>query len=405
MADKIREKFGAEELATCLSHYDLGIIYSIKEFARGSRRAPKTVITCERGKFLFKRRQKGANNIEKIAFTHQIQLVLAAKNFPLPHLLGTRDENNSMLVMGDRIYEMQEYISGSGFDGTCESTQEGGHALGLYHKLLQDFEGAWEPPTASYHNAKAIHQSILKTLNVLKPQDLAGHNIVDSIKFLGAAYQKSAESVNKLGLREWPPQIVHGDWHPGNMLFRDKMVVAVIDYDTARLQQRVIDLANGALQFSILGGGDSPLEWPTHLEMSRFKRFLHGYDSVNVVTTDELRAIPFLMCEAMIAEAILPIASTGGFGRFDGSQFLTMIRKKVEWIYTHLKEISGALSQKNDTDKKQAAAPSPPEEESLESDALSGLADVVSHSGNHSNSRPGGSGLRHAHTRSRPRRQ
>ncbi len=33
-----REKFGAEELATCLSHYDLGIIKNVVDFPRGSKR-------------------------------------------------------------------------------------------------------------------------------------------------------------------------------------------------------------------------------------------------------------------------------------------------------------------------------------------------------------------------------
>jgi len=154
------------------------------------------------------------------------------------------------------------------------------------------------------------------------------------------------EEINKLGLCDWPTQIVHGDWHPGNMLFRDKLVVAVIDYDTARQQQRVIDFANGALQFSIIGRRDAALEdWPEHLDMPRLKQFLHGYDSVNQIATDELKAAPYLMCEAMIAEAVLPIATTGGFGRFDGCEFLEMIRKKVIWLITNAEALSGVLNE------------------------------------------------------------
>jgi homoserine kinase type II len=370
MADtRTREKFEAEELAICLSHYELGSIYSIKEFARGSRRAPKAVIECDKGKFLFKRRQKGVENIKKIAFTHQIQLALAARNFPLPHLLGTREDNNSMLVLGKFIYEMQEYIVGSGFDASIESTEQGGHALGLYHKLLEHFQSDYEPPKASYHNAKAIYQSVLKTTNILKPDLPQGKAITSTIMFLGETYRRCAESANNLGLRDWPLQIVHGDWHPGNMLFHGKLVVAVIDYDTARMQPRIIDLANGALQFSILGGDGDPLEWPENLDMGRFAAFLRGYDSVNVITTDELRAIPYLMCEAMIAEAVLPIASTGGFGRFEGSAFLAMIRKKVKWIFHHMDEICGVLG---DEETVQAR----PDDED-DSDPLTGLANAV----------------------------
>ena len=47
-------------------------------------------------------------------------------------------------------------------------------------------------------------------------------------------YRQAADAVDELGLESWPKQIVHADWHPGNMLFRDNHVVAVIDYDSAR---------------------------------------------------------------------------------------------------------------------------------------------------------------------------
>ena len=347
MADtRAYDRFNAEELAICLSHYDLGIIRNIAAFSRGSRNAPKAIVNCDRGRFLFKRRNKGVDEIKKVAFTHQIQLALAAQNFPLPHLLGIRDDGNSMLIYRNNIYEMQEFIEGTGYDASLEATEQAGHALGLYHKLLEGFQSDYEPPTASYHNAKAIYQSIQKSSVSLKPTADMRERTCETVKFLGDTYRQCVEEINKLGLSDWPTQIVHGDWHPGNMLFRDKLVVAVIDYDTARLQQRVIDFANGALQFSIIGRRDASLDdWPEHLDMPRLKQFLHGYDSVNQIATDELRAAPYLMCEAMIAEAVLPIAATGGFGRFDGCEFLEMIRKKVVWLITNAGALSGILNE------------------------------------------------------------
>jgi len=64
------DTFNAEELAICLSHYDLGIIKGIAAFSRGSRNAPKAIINCERGRFLFKRRNKGVDEIKKIGRAH-----------------------------------------------------------------------------------------------------------------------------------------------------------------------------------------------------------------------------------------------------------------------------------------------------------------------------------------------
>jgi len=339
------DKFDRDELAICLSYYDVGSIQSITEFERGSRRAPKIVLDAERGQFLFKRRAKGRDDLAKVAFTHQIQLALAGQNFPLPHLLGTRPDNNSMLVLNDHIYEMFEYIEGGTYDGSKEATYHSGHILGLYHKLLAGFESTYTPPTGSYHNAKAIHRAIGETVRSLPVTNGASpQTLSEAIECLSAAYVECARAVNDLGLREWDCQIVHGDWHPGNMLFRDRNVVGVIDYDAARHQQRVIDLANGALQFSIIGGADDPATWPAHIDEVRFGEFLRGYDTVNIISLAELQCIPFLMCEAMIAEAVLPIAATGSFGRMAGSPFLLMIERKVRWLLDNGERLQGAMA-------------------------------------------------------------
>jgi homoserine kinase type II len=340
-----RETFKRDELAICLSHYDLGVIRELTDFPRGSRRSPKIIIETDKGKFLLKRRAKGKEDLPRVGFTHRIQLMLAAQNFPLPHLIGTRSDNDSMLIHNDSIYEMFEYIPGEGYRGSLDATFYSGQSLGLYHKLLKDFQCEYEPPTGSYHDAKAIHQAVRNTVGSLPLETRPPSEVLaPTVNRVEEAYLLCAEKVNELGLGQWETQIVHGDWHPGNMLFQKKRVVAVIDYDAARKQQRVIDFANGALQFSILGGGEKPESWPEHLDEARFKRFIRGYDSVSVVSKAELRAIGYLMCEAMIAEAVLPIAATGSFGRFDGFGFLQMIDKKVQWILSHLDELYHVLA-------------------------------------------------------------
>ena len=117
----------------------------------------------------------------------------------------------------------------------------------------------------------------------------------------------------------------------------------MIDYDSARLLPRIIDVANGALQFSIIGGDDDISKWPDYLDESRFKRFLRGYDEVMLLSQAEIRTIPLLMIEALIAEAVFPIAATGSFGKVDGMPFLQMVQRKIVWIqksYDRLVELA-----------------------------------------------------------------
>src|SRR5206468_8943921 len=322
-------KFSAEELIIVMSHFDIGVIQSVKEFPRGSRRAPKLAIVSEKGEFLLKRRARGKDDPFKVAFSHALQLYLAGKQFPLPHLIGTKRENNSMLQWRNSVYELFEYIPGQSYPQTLESTFDSGRVLGLYHKLLEHFTTEWTPPTGSYHMAPSVDTG-LRAIPKIVAATMPEQNIEPMLAFLHEQYSQAAETVEFLGMDQWPKQIVHADWHPGNMLYRENHVVAVIDYDSARLLPRVIDIANGALQFSIIGGDEDVAKWPDYCDESRFKRFLRGYDEVMLLSQAELRAVPWLMIEALIAEAVFPIATTGSFGRMEGLRFLQMVQRKVQ---------------------------------------------------------------------------
>lgn len=349
-----RQQFAADELAIVLSHFDLGTIEAIQEFPRGSRKAPKLIIRTKNGVYLLKRRGKGKDDPFKVAFCHQLQLYLASKQFPLPHLIGTRAENNSMLQWKGEIYELFEYIKGSSYDNSLEATSDSGKVLALFHKLLADYHPEYEPPRGSYHASRSVAKAmdhIPKTLARLDKDgsQLDGQRVDKVLKFIHASYNEAAMRANDMGINDWPAHIIHSDWHPGNMLFRGSRVVAVIDYDAARLQQRVIDVANGALQFSIIGGGDDPREWPEYPDESRFKRFLRGYDEVyasapdHMLSVAELRAVPWLMIEALIAEAVIPIANTGSFARLEGMDFLEMVQRKVGWIKEHADHLTSMV--------------------------------------------------------------
>ncbi len=328
-----RETFSAEELAVVLSNFEIGVIDSVVDFPRGSRKAPKLLVVSEQGKFLLKRRARGKDDPFKVAFTHALQLFLANKQFPLPHLIGTKRENNSMLQWRNGVYELFEYIPGQSYPQTLESTFDSGRVLALYHKLLEEFKSEWTPPSGSYHAAAAVEQGMKSILASLPPAlEVAGPDVGKVLSFLSQSYRQAADKVEQLGMDTWPKQIVHADWHPGNMLYRDNHVVAVIDYDSARLLPKIIDIANGALQFSIIGGDEDVAKWPDYVDQARFKRFLRGYDEVMLLSQAEIRSMPWLMIEALIAEAVFPIAATGQFGRVDGMPFLQMVQKKVLWL-------------------------------------------------------------------------
>ena len=336
MQQRNRARFDADELAVVLSHYDLGVVESITEFARGSRRSPKVGIVCERGKFLLKRRRAERARLRRVPFAHRVQDHLVRGGFPLAKLVPVRAPGGTLLQLRDYIYELFEFVPGHAFAHTPEEAHDAGAVLARFHRTTEDFVApSWlARPRGDYHDAPAVRTGLCAISSTLSSHDSFAGNEAELdglVQFLLSIYDRATDAVNRVDLSGRSELVIHADWHPGNLLFREKRVVAVVDYDSMRYARRVVDLANGVLQFSIIAGGD-PASWPDQLDEDRFHAFMAGYESVSAPTVEERKCVLPLMTEAMIAECVAPIAATGSVGRWAGYRVLQMVRRKLLWL-------------------------------------------------------------------------
>ncbi len=337
-ADNAPAAFDPAELAIALSHYDTGVISEIRPVKRGSGDAPKVLLRTTKGVLLFKRRGKARSNPARVAFSHQLQLHLASRGYPLPRLLGTRDDNNSILQLSDRLYELFEYVAGDPYSATEGETRAAGRALAILHRLTADFRPDAEAPARGFHAADGVVRRLQRISKRPEDQGAVGAALLD-------LYRSAIERVEAAGYAAWPRQVVHGDWHPGNVVFKNGDVAAALDYDAAHTDARCADVASGALQFSLIRGGDDLDAWADDPDLRRLSWFLSGYDGVEGcrLSDSELKVAPWLMAESLIAEAAGPIAETGSFGRHDATDFLRMIERKAAWLTEHSELVRSSL--------------------------------------------------------------
>jgi Ser/Thr protein kinase RdoA (MazF antagonist) len=353
--------FSSNELATVLSHYDIGVIHKLRPLSAGNQRTPKMIVSAEKGKFLLKRRPKGKDDFQQAVFAHAVQMYLADKNFALARLLSTRDEKNTLLQFDNHLYEFFEFVTGVRYDGSAEATVDAGLHLAKFHQYLADFtyqpppeDGLrWMPPRGSFHDATNVRRH-LKTIGArsfdfvpkepVEPKTASEEKeLLKTAEILMTLYNKSSVRVNELGFDSRAEQVIHGDWHPGNMLFEKAKLIAVIDFDSVKFAPPITDLANGMLQFSIVGSRPNPADWPAYLDQAKLIQFLNGYQQIIKLDNTMLNSLLDLMIETMIAEAVLPIAETGSFGNLTGLDFLKMIRRKTEWIDKNRDKLTEAM--------------------------------------------------------------
>jgi homoserine kinase type II len=95
-----------------------------------------------------------------------------------------------------------------------------------------------------------------------------------------------------------PQLVIHGDYYAGNLLFDGDCVVGVVDYDKARWQPRVVELAEALIHFASPRPGHlKHLVYPGVLNWEPFTRFLQAYARHVTPNEHEARALPdYIRC-------------------------------------------------------------------------------------------------------------
>ena len=331
-----------EDLKRVLDYYDIGQFNKTEALKAGNAHAPKRIIYTDRGQFLLKRRAKGKDDAYHVAFAHAVQLHLEKKGFPVPGIITTAKQQETALSLDGFVYELFRFIQGERYDGSIEAVMDTGRKLAMFHQYLRDFASNLKPIRRTFHDSPSVRRH----LKILGSQPGSRHrdkNMRQIAYELTVHYNHASVHVNQLGFDSWEKLIVHGDWHPGNMLFSSQKVVAVFDFDSVKVAQAATDLANAALQFSIISGNPQPIDWPDRLDIEKLANFVAGYKDVANMPDDMLQSLLDEMIETMIAEAVLPIATTGFFGHLSGLDFLEMIRRKCNWINENRKTLTEAI--------------------------------------------------------------
>lgn len=351
-SEGVRDRFDKDELRDVLGEFPISEITTIREFHRGSRRSPKLRIRAREGEFLLKRRAPRPNLRERVAYNHEMIEALSKSDYPVARLVRSRNDQGTGVVRGNHVYELFEFIHGRRCDHSPLEVGMAGEILGRLHVGLEDWFPGVDSPGGTFHHADTVANALNQLPRALVSVDDSVDQ-KDAERLAGelhAIYVHASASVEVAGWKSLPNLSIHGDWHPGNILFAEgsgeddsRRVVAVVDYDSSREEPRIVDLANGLLHFAMRSRrGVSPAHWPTSLSGRRMKAFVDGWmRAVSDVQRKEIEIIPWLMVEAVVAESVVPVAETGCFATIPGYPFLEMVLGKAKWINSRVDELQG----------------------------------------------------------------
>ena len=325
----------AEGLAA-LERWDVGVVQRTEPLAGGSRTSPKWVVVTPRGEFVLKRRAPGRSTVERLEFAHAFVRAAQAAGVPVAAPIASRS-GRTHEELGGAMYELFARVPGHRWTRAPEQAMAAGEALGRLHEVGLKMRWQGHVRAGSFHGSMTVFEALRRAPSAVRKAlpETDERSAVGLCEAIGTLYREASAQVEDLGFSALGAQVVHGDFHPGNLLFEGDEVQAVIDFDAARLEPAVIDFANGVLQFSSRGGhGTAVAAWPAELNENRLNAFTQGYRLHGDAGLEAVvEMVPPLMIEACIAEVSIPVAQRGLFGSLPGLDVLALVRRKANWIH------------------------------------------------------------------------
>jgi homoserine kinase type II len=329
--------------------YDLGPWQSVDRLPAGKSQHYR--IATDGSEYVL-RRSHSSRTLEEVRFEHALVAYLRDNDFPAPVFVPGVSGDTSVAVNGD-LYSASVFVKGSPYQaGNVEHLQEAARTLAWYHRIVASF-GLSPPPSRE----PFLSETLRERLAAVTFSEIAGDFLVrygdwdpripDLLASLPYVLERG-EAV--LGLLDHlypnlPKLVIHGGCRRGSTLFRGDRLVAMLDFDSARLEVRVLDLAIALHDFGKVWGDPASPDFKVPLDLRIVSEFLDAYQEVNPLEEAEIKALPALLAARPLKRAlgkyrsmIEDLNTSQGHVRKAAQEVA-----RVRWLEAHRRELRTAL--------------------------------------------------------------
>ncbi|HEX5158035.1 MAG TPA: phosphotransferase [Ktedonobacterales bacterium] len=220
-----------------------------------------------------------------LRFRHAFMAHLRDAGLPVPGLLA-RPDGTTHAITDNGIYEVQEWLDGRQFateDAAGEAELEAAaRMLGRLHQASAGFQ--WQPYRwPEERSADGLARSYIALIQQAAEHQDAAIAVKSGLTRVAEACEGRREAAaSALAVEPAPPQLhIHGDYQAHNLRFGASEVSAIYDFDAARWDTRLLELAYSLLYFTGVRWDDAfsptlPLV-DDGLDILRVHRYLGAY--------------------------------------------------------------------------------------------------------------------------------
>ena len=303
------------------------------------------VIRVGADRFFLRKRSAEHSKFENLTYEHELLAALTVAAVPVAPPRATTGGETYFECDGG-IYEVSPYIAGVRFTPADRAElYDLGVTLGKFHRATESIMRCKQGQTreddperlrrdlASYladsleeitwdATGDAPAAASADTARRIAKTSAAG-DVKHALDLLDRLLLDLADELNENVYGILPECVIHGDVHTGNLLFHDRRVAGVFDFDWANRQERLRDVGDAVLFFAGIGdeARDTSDIWALTekpiLAGELTNEILKGYTRECPITDEELRALPAVMTARWLQARIRGMRKVAPDRRFD----------------------------------------------------------------------------------------
>ena len=300
-----RDDFPVSALADA---YNLGSWESVEMLPGGKRDHYRLIAGS--GEYAITRYHRSKTSAD-MHFEHELVRHLRDNGFPAPVVVPTVSGDTCAALDGD-LYSVAVFVDGSGYEaGNAEHLRESARALAEYHRISASFR-----PLSSRSQEPFLNEILRERLTKMPPPEAISNfadayvdhdlQIPDLLESLFYALEKSEEVLGLLDrlYPELPLLTIHGSCRSRSAVFSGDRLITMMDYDRARYEARILDLAIALHDFAKVFGERGSPDFKVPLDLEIVSEFFGAYLQANPLELGEVVALPALLAAIPLKRAI-----------------------------------------------------------------------------------------------------
>lgn len=266
-------------------------------------------------------------------FRHAFMRHLAAADLPVPAFLP-RPDGTTFAVVEFGIYELQTWMDGQPFvsDGPAADARiaAAAKALAELHQSSASFQ--WQPHQWPVERSgAALAMAYIELIEQAAKREGTPPQVATGLeRFATTARARVEASAGALAVEPGPPRLhIHGDYQPHNLGFGPDGVCSIYDFDAARWDQRIWEVAYSlvylaGVRWDVPPGLTPPLV-DDGLDVPRAHNYLSTYGAGAPPAEGEARLLgdaitlvfPIVFCNGAAEDLVFPQDFEGALDEAD----------------------------------------------------------------------------------------